>query len=70
MAKLVTVAEPNDLNEAYLLRSRLEAAGIRVFIQNENINAMFPMGYFGGIKVQVNLADSFAAMDVIYDDSN
>lgn len=68
MAKLVTIAELDNLNQAYILKSRLEAEGIRTFIQNENINTLLPMGGFGGIKVQVNLMDSFHAMDIMYDE--
>lgn len=68
MAQLVTIAELDSLNQAYVLKSRLEAEGIRTYIQNENINTLLPMGGFSGIKVQVNLMDSFRAMDIIYDE--
>lgn len=68
MAKLVTIAELDDLNQAYVLKSRLESEGIRTFIQNENINTLLPMGGFSGIRLQVNLLDSFRTMDIIYDE--
>ncbi len=68
MAELVTIAELNSLNEAYLLKSKLEASGIKTFISNENINTILPMGGLGGIKLQVNFKDSFAAMDILYEE--
>jgi len=71
MAELITIAELNTLEEAYMLRSKLESAGIRTFIANENINSIFPMPGMGGIKLQVNFNDSFSAMDILYEeDSN
>lgn len=68
MAELVTIAEFDNVNRAYLLKSRLEAEGIRVFLQNENINSILPVATFTGVKVQVSLHDSFKAMDVIYEE--
>lgn len=65
MAELVTIAEFDNVNRAHLLKSRLEAEGIRVYLQNENLNAILPTA-FTVVKVQVNLHDSFRAMDVIY----
>ncbi|MDZ7848518.1 MAG: hypothetical protein U5L96_18195 [Owenweeksia sp.] len=55
------------MNRAYLLKSRLEAEGIRVYLQNENINSILPVATFTRVKVQVDLNDSFRAMDVIYE---
>lgn len=66
MAELVTIAEFDNVNRAQLLKSRLEAEGIRVFLQNENINSLLPT-FFTSVKVQVNLHDSFRAMDVLYE---
>lgn len=68
MEELVTIAEFDNVNQAYLLKSRLEAEGIRVFLQNENMNSVLPGPYFTRVLVQVSLRDSFRAMDVIYDD--
>lgn len=68
MAELVTIAEFDNVNQAYLLKARLEAEGIRVYLLNENINTILPAFAWGGVKVQVNLHDSFRAMDVIYED--
>lgn len=67
MAELVTIAEFENVNQAHLLRTRLEAEGIRVYLQNENLNSLLPVS-FTTVKVQVDLHDSFRAMDVIYDD--
>lgn len=68
MAELITIAEYDNVNDAYMLKSRLEAEGIRVYLLNENINTILPAFAFGGVKVQVNLDDSFRAMDVIYEE--
>lgn len=68
MAELVTIAEFDNVNQAYLLKSRLEAEGIRVYLQNENINSILPVATFTTVKVQVNLKDGFRAMDVIYEE--
>ena len=68
MGELVTIAEFDNVNQAHLLKSRLEAEGIRVFLTNENLNSILPTA-FTQVKVQVNLNDSFAAMDVIYSDN-
>ncbi len=68
MAELVTIAEFDNVNQAYLLKARLESEGIRVYLLNENIQSILPAFAFGGVKVQVNLRDSFRAMDVIYED--
>jgi hypothetical protein len=68
VAELVTLTELNTLTDAYLLKSKLEAAGIRTYITNENINTIFPMPGVAGIKLQVNLNDSFRAMDILYEE--
>lgn len=67
MAELVTIAEFNNVTRAHLLKSRLEAEGIRVYLTNENLNSILPTA-FTVVKVQVNLHDSFKAMDVLYED--
>ncbi|HAD96024.1 MAG TPA: hypothetical protein DCG19_01395 [Cryomorphaceae bacterium] len=67
MAELVTIAEFDNVNDAYVLKSRLEAEGIRTFLQNENINTLLSAFSFTGVKVQVNLHDSFRAMDILYE---
>ncbi|HCQ16369.1 MAG TPA: hypothetical protein DIU20_08915 [Cryomorphaceae bacterium] len=67
MAELVTIAEFDNVNDAYVLKSRLEAEGIRTFLQNENINTLLSAFSFTGVKVQVNLHDSARAMDILYE---
>ncbi len=68
MGELVTIAVFDNVTQAHLLKSRLEAEGIRVYLTNENLNSILPTA-FTQVKVQVNLNDSFAAMDVIYSDN-
>lgn len=67
MEELITIAEFDNVNQAYLLKSRLEAEGIRVYLRNENMNTLLPGPSFTMVEVQVNFNDSFRAMDVIYD---
>lgn len=67
MAELVTIAEFDNVNEAYILKSRLEAEGIPTFLLNENINNILSVSSFAAVQVQVNLNDSFRAMDILYD---
>jgi thiamine biosynthesis protein ThiC len=68
MGELVTIAEFENVNQAYVLKSRLEAEGIKVFLQNENLNSVMGLGGFASVKVQVALQDSFRAMDVLYEE--
>lgn len=68
MGELITIAEFSSVNEAYLLKSRLESEGIRVYLQDENINMILSASVFARVKVQVTLQDSFRAMDIIYDE--
>ncbi len=68
MEELITIAEFDNVNQAYLLKSRLESEGIRVFLRNENMNSILPGPSFTTVEVQVNLKDSFKAMDIIYDE--
>lgn len=64
MEELITVAECAQHSEAHLLRSRLEAEGLRVYISNENMNTLLGLG---SIRVQVPFSDSFRAMDILYE---
>jgi hypothetical protein len=68
MAELVTIAEFDNVNDAYILKSRLESEGIRTYLQNENINNMLAAFSFAKVKLQVNLTDSFRAMDILYEE--
>lgn len=67
MAELVTIAEFDNVNQAHVLKARLQSEGIRVYLLNENLNSILP-GAFSIVKVQVDLNDSFRAMDVLYEE--
>ncbi len=67
--QLVTVFTAFNSAEAQLVRSRLEAAGLRAFVVDE-LSALSIEGYAvaaGGIKVQVPDVDAEAAMELIRD---
>jgi hypothetical protein len=67
--QLVTVFTAFNSAEAQLVRSRLEAAGLRAFVADE-LSALSIEGYAvaaGGIKVQVPDVDAEAAMELIRD---
>lgn len=67
--QLVTVFTAFNSAEAQLVRSRLEAAGLRVFVTDE-LSALSIEGYAlaaGGIKVQVPDVDAEAALELIRD---
>lgn len=69
MAELVTIAEFQNVNEAHILKTRLESEGIRVYLQDENVNNILSGFSFASVKLQVNLNDSFKAMDIIYEEN-
>ena len=67
--QLVTVFTAFNSAEAQLVRSRLEAAGLRAFVADE-LSALSIEGYAvaaGGIKVQVPDVDAEAAVELIRD---
>lgn len=67
--QLVTVFTAFNSAEAQLVRSRLEAAGLRAFVADE-LSALSIEGYAvaaGGIKVQVPDVDAEAALELIRD---
>lgn len=67
--QLVTVFTAFNSAEAQLVRSRLEAAGIRAFVTDE-LSALSIEGYAlaaGGIKVQVPDVDAEAALELVRD---
>ena len=68
--QLVTVFTAFNPAEAQLVRSRLEAAGLRVFVADE-LAALSVDGYalaVGGIRVQVPDVDAEAALELVRDD--
>lgn len=67
-AEFVTIAEFKNVNDAYVLKSRLEAEGITVFLENENLNSVLGFGGFAQVKLKVLFKDSFKAMDVLYEE--
>jgi len=67
--QLVTVFTAFNSAEAQLVRSRLEAAGLRAFVTDE-LSAPSIEGYAlaaGGIKVQVPDVDAETALELIRD---
>ncbi|MBI5800020.1 MAG: DUF2007 domain-containing protein [Verrucomicrobia bacterium] len=67
--ELVTVFTAFNSAEAQLIRSRLEAADIHVFVAGE-LAALSIDGYalaVGGIRVQVPATDAAAALELIRD---
>ena len=67
--QLVTVFTAFNPAEAQLIRSRLEAAGLMVFVADE-LAALSLDGYAlaaGGIRVQVPEVDAAAALELIRD---
>jgi hypothetical protein len=67
--QLVTVFTAFNSAEAQLIRSRLEAAGLRAIVTDE-LSALSIEGYAlaaGGIKVQVPDVDAEAALELIRD---
>lgn len=67
--ELVTVFTAFNSAEAQLIRSRLEAAGLRPFVRDE-LSALSMDGYalaVGGISVQVPEAEAEAARELIRD---
>jgi hypothetical protein len=69
MEEWITIAQFDHPSSSYVLKSRLEAEGIRCFLKDENIANLIPLGGFsaGGIKLQVPLRDGFKALEIYYD---
>ncbi|PAW82121.1 MAG: hypothetical protein B9S33_15545 [Pedosphaera sp. Tous-C6FEB] len=67
--QLVTVFTAFNSAEAQFIRSRLEAAGLHVFVADE-LSALSVDGYalaVGGIRVQVPDVDAEAALELVRD---
>ncbi|QNR23119.1 putative signal transducing protein [Croceimicrobium hydrocarbonivorans] len=67
MGKLISIAEFDAVNEAYVLKSRLESEGISCFLTNENLNSVLPGIGFTKVVLQVPLEDSIRALDILYE---
>lgn len=65
--KLVTVASCSEPIEGHLLRTRLEAEGIRCFVADEHTVSAnwFYSNAIGGVKLQVREADLDCARDIL-----
>ena len=50
---MTTIATFNKPEQAHLLRSRLEAAGIPAFLLDENVTQIESGFFTGGVRVQV-----------------
>jgi hypothetical protein len=68
MAKLVTIAEFDQVNEAHVIKGRLEAEGIRCYLTNENLNTILPSFGFTRVKLQVSENDGIKAFDIFYEE--
>jgi hypothetical protein len=69
-AAVRTIGTFSKVEDAHLLRMRLEAGGIEAFLQDENIVQMDWMlsNAYGGVRVQVADADVEAALDLLSSD--
>jgi hypothetical protein len=67
---MITVATFSRPEQAHLLRMRLEAAGIRAFVQDENMVQMnwFYSNAIGGVRVQVAEEDLALAEEILRDE--
>lgn len=65
MSKLVTVKIGTYPNELALVKPYLEDNGIMCFILDENINSIYPIGAFGGAKLQVAEEDADQARKLL-----
>lgn len=63
-----TIASFSDDIEANLIRGKLQDAGIKCFLLNENINTLMPhySNMTGGIKLMVNEYDYDRAYMILY----
>ena len=65
--KLVTLRQYRDLSEAIVARSMLEAAGIAVYLRDENLVRLDwqVSNFIGGIRLQVEASDAEAAGELL-----
>ena len=62
---MVTIAECGSWQECQLLKSKLESAGIPVFVPDEMSNLDGLIMHFGGFRIQVADEDAAAAGAVL-----
>lgn len=67
-SKQVVVASNLQATEAHLLRGRLEAEGIRCWVDDENVASVNPLYglAIGGVKVKVAEDDAALALQLMY----
>jgi len=65
--KLFTIARYSQSVDAYLAKTRLDAAGIECFILDENLISMnwLYSNALGGVKLQVELSDAEEAKKIL-----
>jgi hypothetical protein len=65
---MVTIAVCNSLDEAQLLKARLECSGVRAFIPDEFMaQTELPVLFTGGVRVQVSSEEVDEARRVVAD---
>ncbi len=62
---MITIADCGSWQECQLLKSKLESAGIPVFVPDEMSNLDGLIMHFGGIRIQVAEEDEAAARAVL-----
>lgn len=64
---MITVGTFSKPEEAHLLRMRLEAGGVRAFIQDENLIQLHWLysNAIGGVRVQIAEADREQAIEIL-----
>ena len=68
--ELITIARFNQLNEAYLVKSRLESEGIECFIPDEMLakTHWFYLTGEAGIRLQIKEKDAANALEILEKD--
>lgn len=61
---LVTLRHSLQLPEAHLLQGVLEGEGIEVFLQDENLSALYGSA-LGGVRLQVHQTDLVRAAEIL-----
>lgn len=67
---MITVGTFSKPEEAHLLRMRLEAGGVRAFVQDENLVQMHWLysNAIGGVRVQIAEEDHAQAVEILRDE--
>ncbi|KFD38486.1 alcohol dehydrogenase [Schleiferia thermophila str. Yellowstone] len=63
----VLLTEVGQMSEAAIVCSKLESAGIKTFVKNQNMNTLLGLGISGfSIEIYVLLSDLEKAADVVF----